>query len=247
MSPVSASSPGPAQLGDAMPDLPTYSIGTLAQILGVSESMLRKWEGRYPVVVPDRSPAGHRLYSRSQAQQLQFICDQVAAGNAPGEAFRRLQYRMANSRPLSTTGEIQLSSRARILLVDNNSRSADLSEYFLSGVGHEVAVVSTVDLAIADLRSTAPDLVIVDLPDSGGQSLQLCVQLRRHRGIPALATSTLNLRAEAIAAGAAGFLLKPIQPQRLISVVQHLLSARTLITTRANRSTQSSQDGQSSH
>lgn len=223
-----------------MPDLPTYSIGTLAQILGVSESKLRKWEGRYPVVVPDRSLAGHRLYSRSQAQQLQFVCDQVAAGCAPSEAFHRLKDRTANSRPLTTTGEIQLSSRARILLVDKDPRSADLAEYFLSGEGHEVTVVSTVDLAIAELRSTAPDLVIIDLLDSGGEGLQLCLQLRRHRGIPPLAISTLNLRADAIAVGAAGFLLKPIQPQRLISVVRHLLSARTLITTHASRSAQPS-------
>jgi CheY-like chemotaxis protein len=230
-----------------MPDHPAYSVGTVAQILGTSEAMLRKWEDRYAIVIPERSAAGHRLYSRSQAQQLQFVCDQVAAGRARREAFRLLKDRLANGMPLAGTDEIMPMSRASVLLVDQDRRSADLSEYFLRGEGHEVAVVCTVDQAIVEMGSTTPDLVIIDLLVSDGQGLELCHQLQQQRGIPVLAISTLNLRADAVAAGAAGFLLKPIQPQRLVSVVQHLLSPRMLTTTRASRSPQPPQDDRQSN
>lgn len=215
-----------------MPDQPTYSIGVLAQILGVSDATLRKWEDRYPVVVPHRNSAGHRLYSKSQAQQLQFVCDQVATGQARGAAFLLLQDRMAKGIPLAGAKEILPGNPARVLLVDHDPEAANISEYLLRRQRHQVAVASTLDRAIAEIQETTPDLVIIDLLVSGRHGLQMCLQLPQQLGIPVLAISTLNLRAEAIRAGAAGFLLKPIQPQRLATVVQHLLSPRSLITAR---------------
>lgn len=214
-----------------MPDQPVYSIGLLSRILGVTEATLRQWEQRYPVVVPQRNPAGHRLYSKSQANQLQFVCDQVATGQARGTAFRLLQDHLANGVPLPAAEEILPGSPAQIVLVDPDPRAAAFCEYFLRRQGHEVATASTVHQAIAQMRGTAPDLAVIDLLVSEGQGWQLCVQVRQQLGIPVLAISTRNLRTDAVGAGAAGFLLKPIHPPRLVSVVQHLLSPRTRITT----------------
>lgn len=215
-----------------MPDQTTYSIGVLARVLGVSEMTLRKWEGRYSIVAPQRNSAGHRVYSRSQARQLQFICDQVAAGKTRGEAFRLLADHLASGVPLPVTEEILTGIPARILLVDSDPHAADFSEYFLHEQGHEVVVAGTVDRAVAEIRSAAPDLAVVDLLVSGGQGLLLCRQMRQELDIPVLAVATQNLRVDAVGVGAAGFLMKPIQSQRLVSVVQHLLSPRTLTAAR---------------
>jgi DNA-binding transcriptional MerR regulator len=43
---------------------PTYSIGAVARMVVVPVATLRSWEERYGVVVPARSDAGQRLYSR---------------------------------------------------------------------------------------------------------------------------------------------------------------------------------------
>ena len=50
-----------------------YSIGAVARMLGVPTATLRTWEERYGVVMPDRSPGGHRLYTRDHVEQLRFV------------------------------------------------------------------------------------------------------------------------------------------------------------------------------
>ena len=71
-----------------MPDQPVYSIGALARMLGIPAATLRTWEERYGVVVPERSPGGHRLYSRLQVEQLRFVGDRLSDGMSVGDAYR---------------------------------------------------------------------------------------------------------------------------------------------------------------
>jgi DNA-binding transcriptional MerR regulator len=47
---------------------PVYSIGAVARMLGIPPATLRTWEERYGLPVPERSPGGHRLYSRDQTE-----------------------------------------------------------------------------------------------------------------------------------------------------------------------------------
>ena len=75
---------------------PLYSIGAVAEMLGVPAATLRTWQERYGVVQPERSPAGHRLYSRDQLEQLRFLADQIAAGLSPGDAHRLLREQLAS-------------------------------------------------------------------------------------------------------------------------------------------------------
>ena len=49
-----------------------YSIGAVAQMLGIAVATIRNWEERYATIVPERSPGGHRLYSRDDVEQLRF-------------------------------------------------------------------------------------------------------------------------------------------------------------------------------
>jgi MerR HTH family regulatory protein len=57
-----------------------YSIGAVASMLGLPPATLRTWEERYGVVSPARTPAGQRLYSRSELDKLRFVSDAVERG-----------------------------------------------------------------------------------------------------------------------------------------------------------------------
>jgi CheY-like chemotaxis protein len=212
-----------------MPDQPFYSIGTLARILSVPAATLRTWEERYGIVVPDRSPAGHRLYSRLQVEQLRFVRGQVASGLSPADAYRLLEERVITGMTLGS-GAPPPSSGALLLLVEQDPYAASFSEYFLMREGYGVTVASTIEQALAETVRHTPDLAVIDLLVSDGQGLRLCAQLRRQLDIPVLAISTFGLQDEALRAGASAFLLKPLQPRRLANAVQDLLGMSSYLT-----------------
>ena len=45
-----------------------YSIGAVAQMLGIPVATIRNWEERYATIVPERSPGGQRVYSRDHVE-----------------------------------------------------------------------------------------------------------------------------------------------------------------------------------
>jgi CheY-like chemotaxis protein len=210
-----------------MPDQPFYSIGALARILSVPAATLRTWEERYGIVVPERSPAGHRLYSRLQVEQLRFVSGQVASGLSPADAYRLLEERVITGMTLGS-GAVPPSSDALVLLVERDPYAASFSEYFLRREGYGVTVASTIEQALAETVRHTPDLAVIDLLVSDG--LRLCARLRQQLDIPVLAISTFGLQDDALQAGASAFLLKPLQPRRLANVVQDLLGLTSYLT-----------------
>jgi DNA-binding transcriptional MerR regulator len=217
-----------------MADPPVYSIGALARILGIPAATLRTWEERYDVVVPARSPGGHRLYSQSQLEQLRFVGAQVSAGLSTGDAHRLLQERVVDGAPLGRA-EIPDGSGLTILLAERDPYAADFSEYFLRRAGYVVVVVKTVEQAIAETARKTLDLAVIDLLISGGNGLHLVAQLRERLDVPVVAISTLELGDDALAAGAATFLRKPLQPPQLVSVIKDVLGQRALVRADSDR------------
>ncbi len=199
-----------------------YSIGAVARMLGVPQATLRTWEERYSVVRPERSPGGHRLYSREQVEQLRFVAKSVQEGVPPADAHRLLTARLAEEGPLSLTepqGEVQLL----ILLAERDPYSAEFADYFLRTEGYEVVTVLDVDEAEAQFAERAPDVAIVDLLISGGRGFELCRRLKQQNSSPILAISTLESRDQALDGGADAFMQKPLDPLVLISTVRDLL------------------------
>ncbi|TDU91186.1 MerR-like DNA binding protein [Kribbella voronezhensis] len=205
-----------------MADQPVYSIGALARMLSIPAATLRTWEERYGVVIPERSPGGHRLYSRLQVEQLRFVGDRLSDGMSAGDAYRLLQGRMAGGISLES-GRVPGGDGLLILVAEQDPFAADFSDYFLRTEGYAVTVTSTAEQAMAEAIRKTPDLILIDLLISGGQGLRLCAQVRQLFDVPVLAISTLDLRDEALEAGAAAFLGKPLEPLRLVSVVRDLL------------------------
>lgn len=203
-------------------DRPVYSIGAVSKMLGVNPGTLRTWQDRYGVVVPERSEGGHRLYTRDQVQQLRFLIDQIAAGLTPADGHRVLEERLAAGLPLQST-DATGGDTLMILLAERDPFAAEFAEYFLRTEGYDVALVLSVEDAIDRSASGRPDLAVIDLLISGGRGLELCRRLAEPDAAPVLAISTLEMREQALAAGASAFLLKPIDPLQLVSTVQDLL------------------------
>jgi hypothetical protein len=63
---------------------PTYRIGTVARLTGISPDTLRIWERRYGVVNPMRSAGGGREYTARDVERLQLIKQLVDSGDAIG-------------------------------------------------------------------------------------------------------------------------------------------------------------------
>lgn len=60
-----------------------YRIQTVSQMTGLSAALIRAWEARYRLVVPQRSPAGYRLYSDEDVAILRGAQRLVTRGMAP--------------------------------------------------------------------------------------------------------------------------------------------------------------------
>lgn len=69
-------------------DYPAYSMGRAAEILGVTQAFLRGLDAAQ-LLTPQRSPGGHRRYSRSQLRIAARVRELVDAGN-PLEAAGRI-------------------------------------------------------------------------------------------------------------------------------------------------------------
>lgn len=63
-------------------------------MLGVPAATIRSWEDRYRLVVPARTATGHRLYRRSQVEQLRFVRARMAEGLSAADAHRLLAERL---------------------------------------------------------------------------------------------------------------------------------------------------------
>jgi CheY-like chemotaxis protein len=205
---------------------PIYSIGAVSKMVGVPVSTLRTWGERYGVVVPDRSQGGHRLYTREQLEQLRFVIDKMAAGLTPADAHRMLSERLVSGSVPRLEGR---ADTLLILLAESDPYSAELAEYFLRTEGYDVVLVTTTDDAVARAEELNPNVVIVDLLISGTRGMALCHQLAKRGGNAVLAVSSLELRDQALRAGASAFLSKPIRPLQLVSAVKDLLGRSSFI------------------
>jgi len=205
-----------------------YSIGAVARMLDIAAATLRTWEERYGLPKPERSPGGHRLYSRDQVGQLRFVKAQLAAGMTAADAHRLLAERLAAG-TLSAGDAEPAQTRLLVLLAERDRFAAELSEYFLRTEGYEVASALDAADAARKFQELAPSVTVIDLLISGGAGLELCRRLKQRGDAPVLAISTLATSDEALEAGADGFLQKPLDPLQLVSAIKDLLGASAFL------------------
>ncbi len=197
-------------------------------MLGIPAATIRNWEERYGTIVPERSPGGHRLYSRNEMEQLRFIAEEVSRGLSAADAHRLLVDQSEGGQPLATDGR-NGGTRLLVLLAERDPVAADLEEFFLRTEGYEVHLALAVGDAEEQWLESSPQLAIVELMISGGRGADLCRRLKQHEAGAVLAISVLEAQDEALAAGADAFLQKPLDPLEFVSTVKDLLGASALV------------------
>lgn len=70
---------------DSESNEPTYPVGTIARLTGLSPELLRAWERRHGVVEPRRTAGGTRRYSTADLERLRLVKAAVDAGHRIGQ------------------------------------------------------------------------------------------------------------------------------------------------------------------
>jgi CheY-like chemotaxis protein len=201
-----------------------YSIGAASSMLGVPPGTLRTWEERYRVISPERTRAGHRLYTREQLGQLRFVVSETRRGMSAADAHRALA--QGSVGPSHGSGT---RLKLLILVAERDPYSAELIESLLKTEGFGVEVALDVHEARARFERTRPDLTVIELLMGGGAGLELCRWLRERATAPLLMISALAASDRALEAGADAFLRKPIGHLQLISAVKDLLGLSAML------------------
>lgn len=116
-----------------------------------------------------------------------------------------------------------------ILLVDDSTTMLMSMEAVLSRAGYQVKTATSGELGLNFITSSNPDLVITDLNMPGMDGISLITEAKklpamRFKPILMLTTeSQQSMRDKAKAAGATGWLVKPVKSDELIAVVKQVL------------------------
>lgn len=126
-------------------------------------------------------------------------------------------------------------SEPLILVADDNQEIRSFLEEILTQLGSfNVRSVDDGLLALNSVRESPPDLVITDQQMPGLSGLDLIRQLRTDwPDLPIIlmtGESSESLAIDALRAGASDYLVKPFEPDRLMTMVQHCLAQSKRIT-----------------
>jgi two-component system, OmpR family, phosphate regulon response regulator OmpR len=121
--------------------------------------------------------------------------------------------------------------QAQLLLVDDDTRLAEMLVGYLGGAGYRVQVAPSLAVARQVLAAKAgqPDLLILDLMLPDGDGLDFCRFLRSQPQAAGLPVLMLSARGEpmdriiGLELGADDYLAKPFEPRELLARVKALL------------------------
>jgi cyclic di-GMP phosphodiesterase len=125
-----------------------------------------------------------------------------------------------------------VSSRASILIADNDEISARFLKRLLTREGHHVSIVDNAEDVLRSCTSNAPDLVVIDMVAPEGQAFEVCRKLKEQpttRFIPIVIVTSQADRQDRLAgidAGADDFLSKPFDPTELHARIKSLVKLK---------------------
>jgi two-component system, NtrC family, response regulator HydG len=125
-----------------------------------------------------------------------------------------------------------LVRKGRVLIVDDDRVLGDALAALLSHAGCEATSTINGSEALAVLRRQPTELVLLDLRLGAESGLDLLVDIKKIRPeisvIIVTALGTIEAAVDAMRSGADNFVLKPLDPPRLLAIVSKGLEARAL-------------------
>jgi CheY-like chemotaxis protein len=121
--------------------------------------------------------------------------------------------------------------RYRVLCVDDSRDAAETTAVVLDVCGFQAKACSDGEAALAEFRRFAPHACVLDLLMPGMDGFELARRLRAAAGrkplvlLTATGSADPDLAARATAAGFDATYLKPVDPQALVDLLNHLLDA----------------------
>ncbi len=118
---------------------------------------------------------------------------------------------------------------SHLLVVDDDTRLAELLRWYLSESGFRVTTAGTASEARAHLASFAFDLVVLDVMMPGENGLDLTRALRREGRVPILLLTAMGEpedRVNGLESGADDYLSKPFEPRELVLRIRNILQRR---------------------
>lgn len=91
LAPVTGAEGEPADHGGTATIAALFPIRVVARLTGINPVTIRAWERRYRLVRPERTPGGHRLYSRADVELLRAASRLVDQGVSISRATRLLE------------------------------------------------------------------------------------------------------------------------------------------------------------
>jgi DNA-binding response OmpR family regulator len=119
-----------------------------------------------------------------------------------------------------------VSSAPDILLVEDDSRLAELTATYLGQHSLRVVVEARGDRALERFQQEQPRLVLLDLLLPGRDGLTICRDIRRSSGVPILILTAKDTDLDhviGLEAGADDYVMKPVDPMVLLARVRALL------------------------
>jgi CheY-like chemotaxis protein len=112
------------------------------------------------------------------------------------------------------------------VIIDDDKDSARLMRLQLERAGHTVSVALSGEAGIDAVRTSRPDLVVLDLrmvPVDGFEVLRKLQEDESTRDIPVLVVSVVEAGPEVESLGARGFVLKPFEAGGVAEAASEIL------------------------
>ncbi len=114
-------------------------------------------------------------------------------------------------------------SRVRILVIDDDAALSEMLQIVLRQEGFETVRCASGDVALAEFRSSRPDLVLLDLNLPGRDGVLVCRDIRAESGVPIIMLTAKSDTADVVSgleAGADDYVAKPFKARELIARIR---------------------------
>jgi DNA-binding transcriptional MerR regulator len=127
-----------------------YPIRTVSSLTGVNAVTLRAWERRYGLIQPQRTPKGHRLYTREDIERIERVLTLLNQGISISQVKPLVEDNLATAAPLSGAAYSDEWQRYRDRLLQAIER---FDEHALDAAYNDALSLYPVDLVIRNLAT----------------------------------------------------------------------------------------------